>query len=57
MRYPSSWAITGDIMIRICKTCKKEFTINQWQKNKVYCSGPCSGGSFSNWVKKKKAKK
>ncbi len=41
MRYPSSWAITGDIMNRICKTCGEEFVINKWQKGKIYCTEAC----------------
>tara|TARA_R100001015_G_C4518401_1_gene88060 strand:+ start:154 stop:306 length:153 start_codon:yes stop_codon:yes gene_type:complete len=43
-------------MEKICPTCKKKFTITKWQKSKIYCSGPCSGGSFKVWNKKRKAR-
>tara|TARA_R100001509_G_C4789389_1_gene189219 strand:+ start:411 stop:569 length:159 start_codon:yes stop_codon:yes gene_type:complete len=43
-------------MIRICPTCEKEFEITKFQKQKVYCSGPCSKGYYNTSNKKRKKK-
>jgi len=43
---------------RTCPTCKEKFVISKWQKSKIYCSGPCSQGSYRYTnAKQRKAKK